>query len=339
VFFRSFNYACAAFVVYTVYTSGAGLGCTREKAATAPPPLRAATVSQSTARTTQARVAAERVRIPAGSFLRGRNEGAPGFRSDEAPPHVVVLSGFALDATLVTVAQYTEFAARSGYVTTAESNGFGIGASEGMDDWAWERIPGSSFRKPYWERTADHAAFERPDAPAVMMSYLDAVAYCNESQGRLPTEAEWEYAMRAGSSDTRYPWGDSHEREPGVWGLNYWQGESHHKNERLDGFVYVSPVRAFKPNAWGVYDAVGNVWQWTADYYAKDAYTEAAALARKAGATTNPRGPQTGTTHVLRGGSWWCGACTCEGNGLNYRGKALPDAAFNNNGFRCAYDL
>jgi formylglycine-generating enzyme required for sulfatase activity len=79
---------------------------------------------------------------------------------------------------------------------------------------------------------------------------------------------------------------------------------------------------------------VGNVWQWTADWYAPDTYARAAA-ARPA---VDPRGPDTGKARVLRGGSWWCGACTCEGNGLFYRGKADPEAAFNNNGFRCARD-
>jgi formylglycine-generating enzyme len=89
-----------------------------------------------------------------------------------------------------------------------------------------------------------------------------------------------------------------------------------------DGFVYVSPVRAFAPNAWGIHDPVGNVWQWTADFYAPDAYARGSV--------------ESGMQRVLRGGSWWCGACTCEGNGLHYRGKADPNAAFDNNGVRCA---
>jgi formylglycine-generating enzyme required for sulfatase activity len=80
---------------------------------------------------------------------------------------------------------------------------------------------------------------------------------------------------------------------------------------------------------------VGNVWQWVADWYASDTYARAAA----AGGVDDPRGPATGRARVLRGGSWWCGPCTCEGDGLFYRGKAAPSAAFNNNGFRCARDL
>ena len=88
-------------------------------------------------------------------------------------------------------------------------------------------------------------------------------------------------------------------------------------------------MRAFPPNAWGLHDPVGNVWQWTADWYAADTYARARDV-------TDPTGPSSGTSRVLRGGSWWCGTCTCEGYGLFYRGKANPEAAFDNNGFRCA---
>ncbi|HET9933681.1 MAG TPA: SUMF1/EgtB/PvdO family nonheme iron enzyme [Polyangiaceae bacterium] len=268
----------------------------------------------------------EMVHVPAGSFVRGLRA----TRRDEGPPHRVVLSAFDIDATLVTRAAFTRFVEETGYVTSAERRGYGVAAREGMDDWAWERVPHGSFRRPFLgEGTGDNAAFLRDDAPAVMISHSDATAFCAHYDARLPTEAEWEYAMGAESNGTRYPWGDEPERADGKLGLNFWQGVSHHKNLRLDGFVYVSPVSAFSPNARGIYDPVGNVWQWTADWYAPDTYARAGAR------VTNPTGPADGTRRVLRGGSWWCGACTCEGNGLSYRGKADPEAAFNNNGFRC----
>lgn len=90
-------------------------------------------------------------------------------------------------------------------------------------------------------------------------------------------------------------------------------------------------MRAFPPNAWGIFDPVGNVWQWTSDAYFADAYARAAAGAASPAVDAAAK-------RVLRGGSWWCGACTCEGNGLFYRGKGDPEAPFNNNGFRCAKD-
>lgn len=194
---------------------------------------------------------------------------------------------FAIDATLVTRAAFAQFVAATGYVTTAERVGFGMGVREGMDDWEWECMPRATWRKPFREGTPETEGFLADDAPVVLVSWHDAAAFCAHQGKRLPTEAEWEYAMRAGSRGTRFPWGNTPERH-GKLGLNFWQG---------------------------TYDPVGNVWQWTADWYTA------------------------GSTRVLRGGSWWCGACTCEGYGLFSRGKARPDAAYNNNGFRCAMDL
>lgn len=268
------------------------------------------------------------VHVPSGDFVRGRD----GHRQDEGPAHRVGISAFAIDETLVTRRLFDDFERASGYVSTAERIGFGVGANEGMKDWEWERIPGATFRRPFRAASPDNESFLRDDAPVVMVSYDDAIAYCTHLGKRLPTEAEWEYAMRGSSTETRYPWGDSPRRKDGRYGLNFWQGKSHAKNDRSDGWVYVSPVKAFSPNDRGIYDSVGNVWQWTADWYASETY---AAYATHA-IVRDPKGPRRGEKRVLRGGSWWCGASTCEGNGLFYRGKLPEDAVFNNVGFRCA---
>lgn len=271
------------------------------------------------------------VRIEAGDFVQGRDDAE---RADEGPAHSVHVNAFEIDATLVTRASFAAFVHETRYVTSAEQRGYGMAFREGMKDWEWQRAPHASWRRPFFEEDADTRAFLADDAPVTMVSWNDAVAYCTHCGKRLPTEAEWEYAMRAGSNGTRYPWGDDAEVD-GRYRLNFWQGTSHARNERKDGFVYVSPVRAFPPNAWGLFDPVGNVWQWTADVYEPDAYGRAAV----ASATPYVPGEATNTEakeRVLRGGSWWCGACTCEGNGLFYRGKASPDAPFPNNGFRCA---
>ena len=277
-----------------------------------------------------------RVRLAGGSFVQGHDDGE---RADEGPAHRVDVAPFSIDATLVTRAAFARFVADTGYVTTAEKLGYGLVAEEGMLDWEWQHAPRGTWRRPFLTDTADTQGFLRDDAPVVMVSWDDAVAYCGHEGARLPTEVEWEYAMRAGATGTRYPWGDEALRQQDGQmrlALNYWQGTSHEHNRRDDGFVYVSPVRAFPPNDWGIYDAVGNVWQWTADVYAADAY-EAAAEHRPSRAPASAVPVRPGREkHVLRGGSWWCGACTCEGNGLFYRGKAEARAPFNNNGFRCA---
>jgi sulfatase modifying factor 1 len=263
--------------------------------------------------------------ISAGWFTRGRATSA---HADETPPHRVTLRGFFLDATLVTRADFLRFVEATGHRTSAERLGFGYTAQVGDADWVWRKVPGLTFRDPF------PGTPPRDDDPVVVVSHHDAVAYCAHRGARLPTEAEWEYAARAGRSGTRFAWGEG----PSVGGrprLNYWQGRSHDKNEMLDGFMYVSPVRAFEPNAWGMYDTAGNVWQFTADWWAPDTYAKAAA----AGGVRDPQGPETGERRVTRGGSWWCSAGTCAGFGLFYRGKVEPEAPFSNNGFRCAADL
>lgn len=263
--------------------------------------------------------------IPAGTFVMGRD---PGHAADESPPHRVTISAFSLEATLVTVADFRWFVAQTGHRTSAERFGYGKTAVVGMDDWAWDERPGLTWRAPW----GDDAPAQRDDEPVVMVSWNDASRYCAHLGRRLPTEAEWEYAMRAGSTGTRYPWGTRPQRPDGSYGLNFWQGRDHHVNEQRDGYLYTSPVRAFSPNAWGIYDPVGNVWQWVADWYAADAY------ARDAAGATDPQGPRTGWARVTRGGSWWCSARTCSGYGVFARGKSDPNAAFSNNGFRCAVD-
>ncbi|MBX7096532.1 MAG: formylglycine-generating enzyme family protein [Myxococcaceae bacterium] len=265
------------------------------------------------------------VLIPGGSFTRGR---AASRHPDETPVHRVTVSPFFLDETLVTVARFRRFVDETHHRTSAEVLGHGMTAVEGMADWEWEQCAGASWRAPWGEARAKDIPLHE-DWPVVMVSWNDADAFCRHQGQRLPTEAEWEYAMRAGAT-TRYPWGESPQRPDGGYGLNFWQGDSHAHNTRADGYLYLSPVKAFAPNAFGVFDPVGNVWQWVQDWYASDTY------ARSAPSAVDPHGPSTGDVKVSRGGSWWCSKGTCSGFGLVARGKSLPDAPYANNGFRCA---
>jgi sulfatase modifying factor 1 len=262
------------------------------------------------------------VHVPAGSFVMGRDHSP---HPEETPAHRVTISAFDLDATLVTVARFRRYVDDTGARTSAERLGYGMVAVEGMDDWAWTHTPGASWRAPWG---ADAAIAQGDDEPVVMVSWNDADAFCAHYGERLPTEAEWEYAMRAGSTG-RFAWGDEPTLADGSYGLNFWQGKNHHHNDRLDGYAYTSPVTAFAPNAWGLYDPYGNVWQWVSDWYAADTYANDVDA-------VDPTGPSTGWARVARGGSWWCSADTCAGYGLFGRGKSKPDAPYPNNGFRCA---
>jgi formylglycine-generating enzyme required for sulfatase activity len=271
--------------------------------------------------------AAPLVPVPAGDFVMGRALTA---HPDEQPPHRVHVSAFLLEQTLVTVADFRAFVDATGYVTTAEKLGYGLIAVEGMKEWAWTPAKHASWRAPFGPEHSKELP-TRDDWPATVLSWLDAHAYCAWQHRRLPTEAEWEYAMRAGAS-TRFPWGDDPMLPDGGAGLNFWQG-LHTHSERRDAYLYLSPVTAFSPNAFGLYDPVGNVWQYTADWYAADTY------AHDAQGTSDPHGPDKGELKVTRGGSWWCSKQTCAGYGLFARGKTKLEAAYNNVGFRCASDL
>lgn len=270
------------------------------------------------------------VRVPAGSFVLGHDSGP----EDQRPPHLVRLERFWIERTLVTIEAFAEFVDATGYVTTAERRGSGKTSILGMDDWEWREVAGLSWRAPWGE---DNARFIplRPDMPVTMVSWLDAKAYCSWRGRRLPTEAEWEYAMRAGAT-TRFPWGDEVVRPDGRPGLNYWEGRTHHENTAEDGWLYLSPVRTYPPNRWGIFDPAGNLWQWVSDWYHRETFARDAAAYPDG--VRDPKGPDTGSLKVARGGSWWCSYGACNAFGLVTRGKTRPEASFSNNGFRCAAD-
>jgi sulfatase modifying factor 1 len=269
--------------------------------------------------------------LPSGQFYMGRDHS---MRRDEIPRHLVKISQFFLDETLVTFKDFQMFVEKTGYRTTAEKKGFGMVAKEGMADWKWQKVYGANWRKPFGNELKPQFSM-MDDYPVVSVSWDDAVAYCSWLGKRLPTEAEWEYAARAGKNDSRFPWGDEPRRPDGKMGLNFWQGETHQKNNGSDGYIYMSPVKAFPPNAFGMYDPSGNVWQWTADWWSADYFSKISARE----GIQDPKGPKSGDKKVMRGGSWWCSAKTCSGYGLFYRGKTKSDAVLNNNGFRCVKDL
>ena len=156
-----------------------------------------------------------------------------------------------------------------------------------------------------------HPDLDRPEDPVVGVSWSDAVAYASWENKRLPTEAEWEYAARGGTFNKKYSWGD----EPAIQYANF-------------NSFGIAPVKSFKPNGYELYDMIGNIWEWCADWYGRDYYSISSGK--------NPKGPAIGTYKVLRGGAWYSNGQQVR---VTNRYYSLPDARSFHVGFRCVRSL
>ncbi|WP_426514270.1 formylglycine-generating enzyme family protein [Dactylosporangium sp. McL0621] len=271
----------------------------------------------------------EQALVPAQTFAMGDAHGDGARLDGETPVHAVHLEAFSIDATPVTVADFARFVAATGYRTEAETFGYSavfhlFFPGDPAD------ILGRPARTPWWlgVRGADWAHPFGPgstaseDHPAVHVSWHDAQAYCAWAGRRLPTEAEWECAARGGQAGLRYPWGDELD---GVR-CNIWQGTFPVHNTLEDGFGATAPVRSYEPNAYGLWQPVGNVWEWCADWF------DAAYYARSP--LENPAGPASGSARVLRGGSYLCHDSYCNRYRNAARSSNTPDSSMGNAGFR-----
>jgi formylglycine-generating enzyme len=278
------------------------------------------------------------VRLPAGTFAMG-DAFDEGYAVDgETPVHQVTLPPFWIDETAVTNSAFAAFVEATGYVTEAELFGFSAVFYRSVEadpvdiisralgtPW-WLGVRGARWRHP--EGPHSHIA-DRPNHPVVHVSWADAQAYCTWVGKRLPTEAEWEYAARGGLAGARFAWGD--ELTPrGRWMCNIWQGTFPNHNTVDDGHFTTAPVKAYRPNGYGLWNTAGNVWEWCADWFAADYYA--------ASPIDAPHGPDKGTDRVMRGGSFLCHHSYCHRYRVAARSHNTPDSSAGNMGFRCAND-
>jgi sulfatase modifying factor 1 len=276
------------------------------------------------------------IELPGGRFLMGTDY-AQGFPADgEGPIRSVVVSPFAIDITSVTNDQFRVFVDATGYRTDAENY-----------EWSfvfWAHIPPARFdalaadtvlQTPWWCKVygASWKSPEGPgsdvngrgDYPVVHVSFHDASAYAAWAGKQLPSEAEWEYAARGGLVQKLFPWGD--ELTPnGEHRCNIWQGEFPVTDTAEDGYAGTSPVRAFPPNGYGLYSITGNVWEWTADWFG---------IHHPKNETTNPKGPKSGSSRVMKGGSFLCHASYCNRYRVAARTQNTAESSTSNIGFRC----
>lgn len=276
----------------------------------------------------------EQAALPGGNFTMGDGSGDGWTVDGETYLHRVNLAPFSIDVTCVTNDDFARFVAATGYRTEAEVFGYSavFHLSVDADDtdvlgrpstmpW-WLAIKGADWRHPGGRHSSVEAL---GDHPVVHVSWNDASAYCEWAGRRLPTEAEWEYASRGGLEGARYPWGD--DRQPdGEWRCNIWQGEFPGHNSLDDGWLSTAPVRSFLPNGYGLWQTVGNVWEWCADWFDRDAYRNAL--------PSNPTGPRDGESRILRGGSFLCHDSYCNRYRNSARSSNTPDSSTSNAGFR-----
>ena len=302
--------------------------------------------------------------IPPGEFTMGGV--GPEARGDEFPSHRVAVSGFWMDVTVVTNAEFRRFVKATGYLTTAERKpdweemkktlppgtpkpsesllkpgSLVFVPTKGpvpLDDpsrW-WKWTPGASWKHPLGQQS--RLAVKDDNYPVVHVSWDDAVAYCRWAGKRLPSEAEWEYACLGGGPARRFVWGENPPSDS-FHPANLWQGGFPYEHKPLDGYFLTAPARSFPPNGYGLYNMIGNVWQWCADWYSERAY---AALATAGVTACDPKGPHEGDDpedpaspkRVMRGGSFLCNENYCASYRPAARMKSSPDSGLLNVGFR-----
>jgi formylglycine-generating enzyme len=296
--------------------------------------------------------------VAGGTFRMGSDRHYP----EEAPVHRVTVDGFWMDRTPVTNAQFRRFVAETGHVTMAEQRPdpkdypgalphmLKAGSlvfdppSHPVDlrnpgNW-WRFSFGANWRRPYGPGSSIKGL---DDHPVVHVAYSDAEAYAAWAGRSLPTEAEWEFAARGGLDQAEFAWGGTFAPD-GRQMANTWQGAFPYQNTRLDGYERTSPVTAFPPNGYGLYDMIGNVWEWTSDFYAPNHPAEAA---KACCIPTNPRGGQEdqssapcepGTRiprRVLKGGSHLCAPNYCRRYRPAARHPQPVDTSTSHLGFRC----
>ncbi len=300
----------------------------------------------------------EMICVPGGTYRMGSEQHYP----EERPVHPVEVESFLMDATPVTNRQFSAFVAATGYVTYAEippdpkdypgalPHMLKAGSlvftppdyPVDLRDWSqwWQFCFRANWRRPYGPGSTIKGL---EDHPVVHVAYRDAEAFAAWMGKALPTEAEWEFAARGGLEDAEFAWGDAFNPD-GRQMANTWQGAFPSENLCTDGYARTSPVRAFPPNAYGLHDMIGNVWEWTSDWWS-DRHPDAAPKA--CCVPLNPRGGPERASYdprqpaviiprkVLKGGSHLCAPNYCRRYRPAARHAEPLDTSTSHVGFRC----
>ncbi|WP_299027951.1 formylglycine-generating enzyme family protein [uncultured Sulfitobacter sp.] len=273
------------------------------------------------------------VDIPGGTALIGTDQSLIA-EDGEGPLRRVKVKPFVIGATTVTHAQFAKFVAATDYVTEAEKFGWSfvfwsdvpasIGDTQAVEhiQW-WRKVEGANWREVHGPGTG-----AQDDHPVTQVSWNDATAFARWAGGRLPSEAEWEHAARGGLGDVAYPWGDTAPTDAGPYDCNIWQGRFPDTNTAADGYGGTAPAQSFAPNGYGLYNMVGNVWEWTAQPFRvkslkKDVRQRLTAMSG---------------FKLLKGGSFLCHHSYCHRYRIAARSGNSPDSTTPHQGFRVVWD-
>ncbi|MEM7303038.1 MAG: formylglycine-generating enzyme family protein [Pseudomonadota bacterium] len=277
------------------------------------------------------------ISIPGGDGLIGtRNEVVAD--DGEKPLRRTKVRSFVIGATTVTNAQFRKFVEETGYTTEAERLGWSFVFWSQLDQSAeptqgvqgvewWRRVDGANWKDIVGPGSKSDTLHD--DHPVVHVSWNDAQSYANWVGGRLPSEVEWEHAARGGLGDVPYPWGEAEPDDTTHLPCNIWQGAFPRTNTLADGFANTAPARSFKPNGYGLFNVVGNVWEWTADVYKVDSLKKQVRERMKA-----MRGFK-----LLKGGSFLCHKSYCHRYRIAARTGSSADSSTSHQGFRVVWDV
>lgn len=303
--------------------------------------------------------------VPGGVFTQGKVLTDVSAMAHESPPHKVAVTGFFMDSTEVTNAQFSVFVAATGYKTVAEravdwgelkkqlppntqkppdsllapgsltfsKTLLAVNLNDYQQWWNW--TIGANWKHP---NGPSSSILGKEDHPVVHITVEDAQAYCDWKGVRLPTEAEWEYAARGKQANVVYPWGAKKVSRPKQ--ANTWTGIFPRLNTASDGFESRAPVKSYPANVFGLYDMAGNVWELTSDVYSSRYYAE---LAKDTLLAVNPKGPQKPNIpsfqYVIKGGSFLCSESYCASYRSSARMGNEKDSSAEHIGFRTVKDV
>ncbi|WP_298859477.1 formylglycine-generating enzyme family protein [uncultured Sulfitobacter sp.] len=303
-------------------------------------PSRSETVKQTIAPKPAPRSASdflhESVEITGGTALVGTNN--PLVADDgEGPLRKTQIKPFRLGRTCVTNRSFADFVQATSYVTEAERFGWSFVfwsqvpahiQTDGIPglEW-WRKVEGAYWRDPDGSTTDIIEA--APEDPVVHVSWNDAVAYAAWAGGRLPTEAEWEHAARGGLGDVPFPWGAREPDDSGHFPCNIWQGVFPKSNTGGDGYVGLAPAKSFQPNGFGLYNIVGNNWEWTAEPFKIKSLKK----------SVKTKLSQMQGFKLLKGGSALCHKSYCYRYRIAARTGNSPDSTTSYQGFRVVWDI